>query len=262
MSQSWQGLKSGDEETPTCLYDRIQPWHMNRRSISVFIVLPWYLCQRLLSGNRSSYQRRTFCPDTKCLSAGHKCNLSAQRVLNIQINNLTIACLHVKRRPETYSVWVSHLCWPPWTTCDTECSSLITEKKKNRKEICFVGKAAKTCQICTNFCCDAVSLRGWAGISSFQTSFHSHWDSASAKAAPQVSTLQIKGRCLSLKSKVTPEESTGETYWWKPQAAIWHRLIYWSTLSLLLAKVHVLHLALCVSAVVIWGLLTQQQLNL
>lgn len=135
MSQSWQGLKSGDEETPTCLYDRIQPWHMNRCSISVFIVLPWYLCQRLWNGNRSSYQRRTFCPDTKCLSAGHKCNLSAQRVLNIQINNLTIRCLHVKRRPETYSVWVSHLCWPPWTTCDTERLSLITEKKEQKGDL-------------------------------------------------------------------------------------------------------------------------------
>lgn len=150
MSQSWQGLKSGDEETPTCLYDRIKPWHMNRHSISVFIILPWYLCRRLWSGNRSSYQRRTFCPDTKCLSAGHKCNLSAQRVLHVQINSLTILCLLVKRWSETYSVWVSHLCWPPWTTCDTERSSLIT-KKKNRNEICFGGKTAETCQICTKF---------------------------------------------------------------------------------------------------------------
>lgn len=151
MSQSWQGLKSGDEETPTCLYDRIQPWHMNRRSISVFIVLPWYLCQRLWSGNRSSYQRRTFCPDTKCLSAGHKCNLSAQRVLNIQINNLTIACLHVKRRPETYSVWVSHLCWPPWTTCDTECSSLITEKKRTERRFVLLGKLQKRVRFVQTF---------------------------------------------------------------------------------------------------------------
>lgn len=43
-----------------------------------YCIAPWCLCQRLWSGNRSSCQRQTFCPDIKYLSAGHRCNLLAQ----------------------------------------------------------------------------------------------------------------------------------------------------------------------------------------
>lgn len=52
---------------------------------------PWCLCQRLWSGNRSSCRRRTFCPDIKCLSAGRRCNLSAQ-TLRLAISHFVLLC--------------------------------------------------------------------------------------------------------------------------------------------------------------------------
>lgn len=103
-----------------------------------YSITPWYLCQRLWSGNRSSCQRQTFCPDIKCLSAGHRCNLLAQTFrLTIHI----FSHVHVKGESQTYFVWVTHLCLLPWITCGTECLFLITGK--NRKGICLIRKLKK-----------------------------------------------------------------------------------------------------------------------
>lgn len=103
-----------------------------------YSIIPWYLCQRLWSGNRSSCQRQTFCPDITCLSAGHRCNLLAQTFrLTIRI----FSHVHVKGESRTYFVWVTRLCWLPWITYGTECLFLITGK--NRKGICLIRKLKK-----------------------------------------------------------------------------------------------------------------------
>lgn len=104
------------------------------------IQAPWYLCQRLWSGNRSSCQTGTFCPDIKCLSAGHRCNLLAQ-TFTLTIRYFFASHVHVKRESETYFVWVTHLCWPPWITYDTGHLSLITGK--DRIDVCLIRKLKK-----------------------------------------------------------------------------------------------------------------------
>lgn len=136
----------------TMLYQRIQPSNMNchwtqmrlflkkNQSYSM-IQAPWYLCQRLWSGNRSSCQTGTFCPDIKCLSAGHRCNLLAQ-TFTLTIQYFFASHVHVKRESETYFVWVTHLCWPPWITYDTGHLSLITGK--DRIDVCLIRKLKKT----------------------------------------------------------------------------------------------------------------------
>lgn len=101
------------------------------------IQAPWCLCQRLWSGNRSSCQTRTFCPDIKYLSAGHRCNLLAQ-TFTLTIQYFFASHVHLKRESETYFVWVTHLCWPPWITYDTGHLSLITGK--NRIDVCLIRK--------------------------------------------------------------------------------------------------------------------------
>jgi len=56
------------------VFIRLCRWKMNFITVTGTLV-PSCLCQRLWSGNRSSYRRGTFFPDIKCLSAGHTCSL-------------------------------------------------------------------------------------------------------------------------------------------------------------------------------------------
>lgn len=96
--------------------------------------VPSCLCRRLWSGNRSSYLRRTSCPDTKCPSAGHTCNLWTGTGPSDAVCPSQAATEH-----KTYFAWVTRFCSLPWTACDTERLSSIAEKHVENVQVWFVS---------------------------------------------------------------------------------------------------------------------------